>query len=182
MKIIIKTSLFFYVLFCCCLLSQSNNTLPNEDFYQYIKEYDKMSIDSIIQNNDSTIIFAWTEWCKGSHYSLKNLIPVLNGKSVNIGIISIYCGDINKLAEILEENDYKYPVYLLSSSLGGLDKVKFNSLFRKLFNNYKSVNYIPIQILCNSQKQILNTDTTIYVNYEDNERIAFYPVMELKRK
>ena len=183
----IKTSLIIYVLFFSCFSSHSDNSASNkiyyyEDFYQYVKKYDKILIDSIIQNNDSTIIFAWTEWCKGSHNRLKNLIPVLNKKPVNIGIISIYCGNINKLAEILEENDYKYTVFLHSSSLGGIDKIKFNILFCKLFNNYKSVNYVPIEIICNSQKQILNTDTIIYVNYEYNEGVAFYPVLELFRK
>ena len=181
---IIKFLLIYIVLFCSCLSSQNDNKQLNNDFHQYVKKYDSIEIDSIILNNDTTVIVAWTEWCKGSHDGLKYLKQFNNGKSDNIGIICVYCGDKFKLTNILEEFDYKYPVYLLSASSGGVDKVKFNRLFHKLFNNYKSVNYVPIQILCNSQKQILNLNTIIHIKHYDidNDKVAYYPVFELIRK
>ena len=175
----------FSILVLSCLPSHNGNTNSNDEtacvFYQYIKKYQKSEIDSIIQNNDTTIVIAWTEWCRGSHNTLKNLIPVLNGKSDNIGIISIYCGDKSKLVSILAENDYKYPVYLLSDSYRGFDKIKFNRLFHKLFNNYKSVNYVPVEIICNSQKQVLNMDTIIHVNYIVDEKVAYYYILNLRK-
>ena len=77
----------------------------------------------------------------------------------NIGVVSVCCFDFGMLTDFLEKNDYKYPVYLLSGSLGGFDKRKLNKHFHKLFDNYKSVDYVPIVILCDRQKQILNWDT-----------------------
>jgi glutaredoxin-related protein len=148
------------ILFCGC--SSSNNPVFQSDneYNQYIKAYQKTEIDSIIQHNDYTIIFGWTEWCRASHNELKkHLIPFLAEIPDNIGVVSICCGNADKVANFFKENDCKYPVFLLKGSWSGLDKVRLNRRFHALFNNYKSVNYVPIVILCNSQKQILNWDT-----------------------
>ncbi|MCL2074228.1 MAG: hypothetical protein FWH18_09920 [Marinilabiliaceae bacterium] len=157
-----KNLLFvFVVLFCSCAWSQQSNIESKDqydsDFYQYIIPYKQTEIDSIILNNDYTIFFAWTEWCGGGHFHLKeDLFPFLKVKPNNIGVVSLYCGSTDKAIALLKENDCRYPVYLLSDSFGGFDKIKFNRFFKKIFKNYKSVNYVPIVILCDSQKQILN--------------------------
>ena len=136
-----------------------------------------MEIDSIIQHNDYTIIFGWTEWCGASQIRLKeSLIPFLAEIPENIGVISICCSNADKVANFLKENECKYPVYLLSGSWGGLDKVRFNRFFHALFKNYKSVNYIPIVILCDVQKQVLNWDTTTNRYYEID-----YSIQQIKK-
>jgi len=147
------------ILFFGCS-SQNEHFIQSENYYyQYINKYNQMEIDSIIQYNDYTIVFAWTEWCKASHNQINEyLIPFLQKNYANIGVISICCADPKKLVEFLEKNDYKYPVYLLSS-WKGLDKWRLNSRFHALFDGYKSANYVPIVILTNAQKQILNLDT-----------------------
>ena len=182
---IFKNLLVCIILFFNCWSSQNSDNQPNNihnnPFYQYVKKYNKNEIDSIINNNDTTIIVAWTEWCIGGQDRFKNLIPVVNGKSDNIGFISIYCGDKGKLVNILAENDFKFPVYLLSNSLGGIDKVRFNRLFSGLLKNYKSVYYVPVVIICNSQKQVLNRDTMVQVNYETNNGVAYYTILNLVR-
>jgi len=163
-KVLILTIILLQFLGCT---SPKNKDIYSDNPYsQYIKIYDKIEIDSIIQHNNYTIIFAWTEWCKASHSQLKEyLIPFLEEKPVNVGVISICCFDYDKLADFLQENDYRRPVYLLPGSWGGLDKRRLNKQFHALFDNYKSVNYVPIVILCDSQKDILNRDT-IYGQYQ----------------
>ncbi|MCL2073870.1 MAG: hypothetical protein FWH18_08120 [Marinilabiliaceae bacterium] len=152
--LIFITALIF---FCGCFpfaKSQSDDVFSR---YQYIKKYVDSEIDSIIKHNDYTIIYAWTEWCYGSKSTLMNIVfPFLKEIPENVGFISIFCGDADQLAEFLNENNVEHTVYILSSSARGLDKVKFNRHFSRFFNNYKSVNYVPIELLCNSQKQILN--------------------------
>jgi glutaredoxin-related protein len=142
-----------------CTSPNIQNVQSNNPDSQYIKHYNKAELDSIIQHNTYTVIFGWTEWCEAGHNQLKDyLIPFLKEEHTNIGVISICCADFEVLADFLEKNDYKFPVYLLPGSLGGLDKRKLNKLFHKLFDNYKSVNYVPIVLLCDPQKQILNWD------------------------
>jgi glutaredoxin-related protein len=157
-KSLIYTSLI--ILFCVCSSSNKPVFQSDNEYNRYIKEYEKMEIDSIIQQNDYTIIFAWTEWCKASQNQLKEyLIPFLKEIPDNIGVVSICCTETNKLVDFLTENDFKHPVYLLSGSWSGLDKWRLNRRFHALLDDYKSVNYLPIVILCNTQKQILNWDT-----------------------
>jgi len=147
------------VLFWGCSSTNTINFQSDNEYNQYIKEYQKSEIDSIIQHHDYTIIFGWTEWCKASHHELKkHILSFLAEKPDNIAVISICCANADTLAKLLEENDYKYPVYLLANFWAGLDKVKLNRCFRTLFNNYKSANYVPVVLLCNTQKEILNWD------------------------
>ena len=149
---------FIITITLLCGCSTQPLQLSSADF-QYIKLYNQADFDSIIQHNDSTIIFAWTEWCGASHNMLKRyLIPFLKEKPDNIGIISICCANPSKLTSFIEENECKHVVYLLSESWSGLDKWKFNKFFHAQFDNYHSVNYVPIVILCDKQKQILNWD------------------------
>lgn len=153
------TSFVTIVIFWGCSSTSIQET--QSDNSHYIKHYAQADIDSIIQHNNYTVIFGWTEWCKASQNQLKEyLIPFLEEKPDNIGIVSVCCASSDKLINFLEKNDYKYTVYLLSGSFGGLDKQRLKRRFQALFDNYKSVNYIPIVILCDSQKQILNWDTT----------------------
>ena len=143
-----------------CTSSNIQNFQSDNPYSQYIKHYHKAEIDSIILHNDYTVIFAWTGWCRASHNQLRDyLIPFLKEEPVSIGIVSICCANFEMLTDFLEKNDYDYPVYLLPSSLGILDKRKLNKHFHKLFDSYKSVDYVPIVILCDNQKQILNWDT-----------------------
>ncbi|MDR1112591.1 MAG: hypothetical protein LBL18_02370 [Bacteroidales bacterium] len=150
-------SIIAIVLLGCGSSSNKNDLKSDNAYFQYVKEYRKTEIDSIILHHDYTIIFAWTEWCVASHYEFKDhLKPFLESKSDNIGVISICCGDANTVANLLRENDCKYPTYLLSGSWSGLDKWRLNRFFHSLFDSYKSVNYVPVVILCNPQKAILN--------------------------
>jgi len=143
-----------------CFSQNERNSHSDNVYHKYIREYNKLEIDSIIQDNDYTIIFAWTQWCRASHSQLKDhLIPFFSEIPDNVSVISICCTDASKLADFLKENDCKYPVYLLSGSWMGLDKWRLNRHFHTLFGNYKSVNYVPVVILCDTQKQILNWDT-----------------------
>jgi hypothetical protein len=147
-------------LFCGCSSSNKPVFQLDSEYNQYVKAYQKTEIDSIIQHNDYTLIFAWTEWCMASQNQLKEyLIPFLAEIPDNVGVIPIACTSADKVADFLKENDCKHQVFLLEGSLGGLDKVRFNRHFHALFDNYQSVNYVPIVILCDSQKQILNWDT-----------------------
>jgi len=142
-----------------CSSPKTQGTQSSNPYSQYIRYYNKADIDSIIQHNDYTIIFGWTEWCRGGHNQLKEyLIPFLKEKRDNIGVISICCANPNKLVDFVEQNDCKHPIYLLSGSWSGLDKWRLNRRFHAIFDNYQSVNYVPIAILCDNQKQILNWD------------------------
>jgi len=148
------------VLFWSCSSSSIQDMHSDNPYSQYVKSYKKTDIDSIIHNNDFTIIFGWTEWCQASHNQLKEyLIPFLQDKPANIGVISICCSNSEKLVNFLKEYDFKCSTYLLPNSWSGLDKWRLNRRFHALFDNYKSVNYVPITILCDSKKQILNRDT-----------------------
>jgi len=149
-----------FILFFGCTSHNNQNFKLNDNSSQYIKEYNKTEIDSIIQHNDYTIIFGWTEWCRASQSELKeHLVPYMKKAPANIGIISICCGNYEKIKDFLRINKCEHSIYLLSDSWGGLDKWRLNKRFHKLFDKYKSVNYVPIVILCDTQKQILNWNT-----------------------
>ena len=149
--------IFALVLFCGCFPLAKSRSDEVYSQYQHIKKYVDFEIDSIIKHNDYTIIYAWTEWSYGSKYTLINTVfPFLKEIPENVGFNSIFCGEVDQLAKFLKENNCEHTAYILSSSARGLDKVNFNKHFRRFFNNYKSINYVPIELLCNSQKQILN--------------------------
>jgi hypothetical protein len=155
----ILISLSAIILFGCGSSSNKDGFKSDNDYCQYVKEYQKTEIDSIILHHDYTIIFAWTEWCAAGHHEFKeHLKPFLETKSGNIGVVSICCADKEIIANLLKENDCKYPTYLLSKSWSGLDKWRLNRFFHSLFDSYKSVSYVPIVILCDSQKTVLNWD------------------------
>jgi len=148
------------VLLLGCSAPSTQDLHSSNSYFQYIKNYSEVELDSIIQHSRYTIIFGWTQWCQASQNQLKEyLIPFLKKKPDDIGVISVCCANSEKLLDFLEKNDYKHSVYLLSGSWGGLDKQRLKGRFHALFGSSISVNYVPIVILCDAQKQILNWDT-----------------------
>jgi len=157
-KLVVFIITFIHLLGCS--LTPFRSAQSNNPYSIYIYDYEKSEIDSIIQHNEYTLIYAWTEWCTASKSQLiEYLAPFLEEKPENIGIVSICCANSGNLIGFLEENNYEYPVYLLSGSIGVLDKWRLNRSFHALFDCYKSVDYVPIVLLCDKQKQILNWDS-----------------------
>jgi hypothetical protein len=139
-----------------CTYNPSNDTLSGNN--PYIKEYNQHEIDSILVNNDTTIIYVWTEWCIGAtgHFT-RDVVPFLKQKPENIGFISLFFGVEKNLVSILENNQCTYPTYCLKSRRGH-DKISAYLLLSSFLGDYKFANYIPISLLCNKEGNILNYD------------------------
>jgi hypothetical protein len=139
------------MLFINC--NNSDNVTGN---YSFVQVYNQKGIDSIISNNDTTVIFLWTEWCNASRSVFKkHVIPFIEQKADNIGFISVFYGKEETLATILQDNQCFYPTYCLTS-YSGIDKINIYYLLNSSVKNYKLMNFVPVSIICDKNGNILN--------------------------
>ena len=123
-----------------------------------VSDLEQTKIDSIIANNNLTIIFLWTEWCGGSRqHFMKDVVPYLQQKSDTIGFISIFYGSEEVLDSILLETGCDYPIFRIKS-WGGLDKNRMYKLLNSFLKDYKKMDYVPVSVICDKNGNILNYD------------------------
>ena len=149
-KIIIILSVFVLVAGSC---RQSTNKRD-----KIISSENVNNIDSIIANNNLTIIYLWTEWCYGSReHFIEDVVPYVQQKSDTIGFISIFCGSEEVLESILLETECDYPIFRIKS-WGGLDKNRMYKLLNSFLKDYKKMDYVPVAVMCDKNGNILNYD------------------------
>ena len=123
-----------------------------------VSDLEQTKIDSIITNNNRTIIYLWTEWCYGSRqHFMEDVVPYLQQKSDTIGFISIFYGSEEVLDSILMKTQCDYPIFRIKS-LGGLDKNRMYKLLNLFLKDYKQMNYVPVSLICDKNGNILNYD------------------------
>ena len=140
-------NLFFNFVSC-------NHTISEQSSNIY--DYRQNKIDSIISNNNFTIIYLWTEWCGASRFHfIEDVAPFLRQKPDSIGFISIFYGDINELESILLETKCDYPTFIIKS-WKGWDKIRIYKLLNSFLKDCKKMNYVPVSVICNKNGDILN--------------------------
>ena len=141
--------LFFNFICCGHISSERSNDISDSE---------RNEIDSIIANNNLTIIYLWTEWCDGSReHFINDVVPYLQQKSDTIGFISIFYGSEEMLESILLETKCDYPTFRIKSN-GGLDKIRMYKLLNSFLKDYKRMNYVPVSVICDKNGNILNYD------------------------
>jgi hypothetical protein len=77
------------------------------------------------------------------------------------------------IENLIEKYKINFTTYYLNSPLGGgMDKVKAGKTLKKVFEGYKTDNFVPVAILCNDKFEILecpegytfNSILTLYNN------------------
>ena len=121
-----------------------------------IYDYEQQKVDSIIANNNLTIIYLWTEWCYGSRFHFTNdVAPYLLQKPDTIGFVSIFYGSKKELKKILTKTECDYPTFRIKSR-SGLDKYRMYKLLNSFLKDYKKMDYVPVSVICDKQGNILN--------------------------
>jgi hypothetical protein len=157
----IRFAIICFVLLSPLLFINCNNSNAVTGAYPFVRAYNQTEVDSIIANNDTTIIFLWTEWCNASQNVFKeNIVPFLSQKANNIGFISIFYGKEDVIASILENNQCLYPSYCLTS-YSGIDKRSMYYLLNSFLEDYKQMDFVPISLMCNKNGNILNYEDEI---------------------
>ena len=141
--------LFFSFISCDgVILEQSND----------ISDLEQNKIDSVIANNNLTIIYLWTEWCEGCRYHFReDVVPYLQQKNDTIGFISIFYGSEEMLDSILLETECDYPIFRINSRRG-LDKNRMYKILNSFLKDYKKMDYVPVAVMCDKNGNILNYD------------------------
>ncbi|MDR0790453.1 MAG: hypothetical protein LBO06_06630 [Bacteroidales bacterium] len=129
-------------------------------------------IDSIVSSSKYSIIYCWGTWCKPCISALQNEITqYLDTKDDDSTAFIPICigGNADKALEVLSTIDFQYGSYLFCSTSTAFDKYILNSKFKDLFNNYEKVDYVPLVLLVDSKKDILNYDI---------QTKSYYPLLE----
>ena len=137
------------IMIICWLVSFGNGST---------KETDKIvdHIDGVIENNDYTIIYFGAHWCGPCISGFKNkMIDIIDENYDNVETVVIFFDSGNVIQN--NETIMKYSPILLQS-LSGVDKIRVNGILKKLFKNPERINYMPVMILCDKEKNIINYD------------------------
>ena len=100
-----------------------------------------------------------TSWCQaGQHDFENNLKPYLGNASDSKAIVIVCIGELEEVMRLKELNDNVF-LFSKASRQGFFDKVFINDECKSLLKDYKRVNYVPLDIACNSNGEILNWNT-----------------------
>lgn len=114
------------------------------------------SIPEVIETHDSTVIFVWSSWCQAGRLTfMETVVPYLNNPNENIGFVLVHFGKKDDVPEEVLER-YKF---INQSSHGGLDKMVANIRFKVLLKEYCYQNSMPMTILVDRQRRVLNYDS-----------------------
>lgn len=123
------------------------------------------SINNVIEDNEYTVIYFGAHWCGPCTWVFENkMTEILDTDYDNLRCVTIFFDSGNKVEK--NENILKYSPILLPSLGGGLDKMRTNDILSDVFADYKNVNYMPVMILCDKEKNILNYSTERYEQFD----------------
>ena len=134
---------------------------------QNSETYDRQDVAEVIASHDTTILCFMTSWCQAGRSNFENNMKPYLGKASDTKAIVIVC--IGELEEVMRLKGLNDNVFLFSkaSRQGFFDKMFINNECKNLLKDYKRVNYVPLNIACNSKGEILNWNT-------DDERDSTY--------
>lgn len=134
------------------LLSCSSKNSAYKDF-----ESNFSMVDSLIFNNERTLLYLTTEWCQAGNNGLNyGLIP-LKEKHPDINIIIVYIGS-NSNEELNRINNTIEHIYTSASlvNFAYTDKKKMGSILKNYFNYANHKGGVPILLLLDENKNILH--------------------------
>ena len=122
-------------------------------------EYNRQQVAEVIASHDTTILCFMTSWCQaGQHNFERNLKPFLGNASDTKAIIVVCIGELEEVMSLKGIYDNVF-LFNKASRQGFFDKIFINNECKKLLKDYKRVNYVPLDIACNSNGEILNWNT-----------------------
>lgn len=122
-------------------------------------EYDRKEVAEVIASHDTTILCFMTSWCQaGQHNFERNLKPFLVNASDTKAIIVVCIGELEEVMSLKGIYDNVF-LFNKASRQGFFDKIFINNECKKLLKDYERVNYVPLDIACNSNGEILNWNT-----------------------
>ncbi|MBR1514715.1 MAG: hypothetical protein IJ622_10555 [Bacteroidales bacterium] len=134
---------------------------------QNLPKYDRQQVAEIISNHDTTILYFMTSWCHAGQHNFENNLKPYLGNAFDTKAIAVVCiGEVEQVSSL--ENDNKNVFLFGHPSCQSLaDKMFINKECKKLLSHYKRVNYIPVELVCDRNGEILNwnTDETIDRTY-----------------
>lgn len=121
--------------------------------------YDRQEVADIIASHDTTILYFMTSWCQAGQHDFENNLKPRLEKASDSKAIAVVC--IGELEEIMRLNGLNDNVFLYSkaSRQGFFDRLFINNECKKLLNDYKRVDYVPLGMVCNREGEILNWNT-----------------------
>ena len=126
---------------------------------QNSQTYNRQDVAEVIASHDTTILYFMTSWCQaGQHDFENNLKPYLGNASDSKAIVIVCIGELEEVMRLKEFNDNVF-LFSKASRQGFFDKVFINDECKSLLEDYKRVNYVPLDIACNSNGEILNWNT-----------------------
>ena len=144
----IKTILIcMFFLFSCSTSTKESikNIKGNGVFVQKISVSD---LDEIISSGDFTIIYCWGTWCSPCLTTLgseiNNILDTLNNERIKI-----------------------IPICIGGNEEKSLEKYFMNDMLKQLFPNYKKQNYLPLVLLVDKNKNIIN------FNKDEDDYLSF---------
>ena len=126
--------------------------------------YERSKVAEMIANHDTTILYFMTSWCQAGQNSFENnLKPYLSKASDTKAIVVVSVGEIEQIVS-LERADKNLLICMAPSRYPLLDKMFINKECKKLLSDYKRVNYVPVELVCNRKAEILNWNTDEALN------------------
>ena len=126
---------------------------------QHSETYDRQDVAEVIASHDTTILCFMTSWCQAGRNNFENnMKPYLGNASDTKAIIVVCIGELEEVMRLEGLNDNVF-LFSKASRQGFFDKFFINNECKKLLKDYKRVNYVPLDIACNSNGEILNWNT-----------------------
>lgn len=118
-----------------------------------------------IESNDYTVIYVGAHWCGPCSVVFENkMTHIIDADYENVGCMTIFFDAAGKIKN--NEDIMRYSPVILPSVGGIVDKVTANRILKKVFQDYESVNYMPIMILSDKERNILNYTDGYYSQFE----------------
>ena len=126
---------------------------------KHLGNYDRQQVAEVIASHDTTILCFMTSWCQAGQQNFeRNLKPYLGNASDSKAIIVVCIGELEEIMSLKGFNDNVF-LFNKASRQGFFDKIFINNECKKLLKDYERVNYVPLDIACNSNGEILNWNT-----------------------
>lgn len=147
------------LLFVLIVLAASLLTACFSGENQISETYDRQNVAEVIASHDTTILYFMTSWCHAGRSNFENnMKPYLGNASETKAIIIVCIGELEEVMRLEGLNDNVF-LFSKSSRQGFFDKIFINNECKNLLKDYKRVNYVPLDIACDSNGEILNWNT-----------------------
>ena len=123
------------------------------------------AISNTMEANDYTVIYIGAHWCGPCSTVFEDkMSKIIDSNYENIGCVTIFFDAVGKIKN--NENIMKYSPVILPSIGGIVDKMTANNILKEVFQDYESVNYMPIMILSDKEGNIINCMEGRYYQFD----------------